>query len=66
VLRTVKLVQSRFCDVSPEFARKEGEGDRSLDWWRDAHENYFRRSGEFSPEMMLWCEDFEVTAIIAD
>ena len=66
VLRTVNLVQSRFCDVSPEFARKEGEGDRSLDWWRSAHENYFRRNGAFSPEMMLWCEDFEVAAIIAE
>lgn len=66
VLRTVKLVQSRFCDVSAEFARKEGEGDRSLDWWRDAHERYFRRNGNFAPEMLLWCEGFEVAALIAD
>jgi len=65
VLRTVKLVQSRFCDVTPEFAQKEGEGDRSLVWWRDAHERYFRRNGNFSPEMMLWCEEFEVAALVA-
>jgi uncharacterized protein YhfF len=66
VLRTVNLVQSRFCDVSAEFAQKEGEGDRSLPWWRDAHERYFRRNGNFSPEMMLWCEDFEVAALVID
>ena len=66
VLRTVKLVQSRFRDVTSEFAEKEGEGDLSLMWWRDAHERYFRRNGNFSPEMMLWCEEFEVVALVAD
>jgi len=66
VLRTLKLTQTRFCDVTAEFARKEGEGDLSLEWWRDAHERYFRRTGAFSPDMMLWCEAFEVVARIAD
>ena len=64
VLRTVKLFQSRFMDVSAEFARKEGEGDLSLDDWRAAHEDYFRRNGAFSPEMMLWCEEFALVARI--
>jgi uncharacterized protein YhfF len=66
VLRTLMLSQRRFCDVSAEFARKEGEGDLSLEWWRDAHERYFRRNTSFSPDMTLWCEEFELVASVAD
>lgn len=64
VLRTVALVQSRFCDVTAAFAHKEGEGDRSLPDWRDGHERYFRRNGSFSPTMLLWCEEFEIAALV--
>ena len=63
VLRTQALIQKRFCDVDDQFARKEGEGDLSLAWWREAHERYFRRNGHFDQEMMLWCEEFEVSRL---
>jgi uncharacterized protein YhfF len=32
-------------DVDKDFAWDEGGGDRSLEWWRSAHERYFRRQG---------------------
>ena len=44
----------------------EGEGDLSLDWWRDAHRRYFERNGGFNPDMMLWCEHFRVVAVFEE
>ena len=32
-----------FDQVDEAFARDEGEGDRTLAWWRDAHWRYFSR-----------------------
>lgn len=66
VLRTEVMVLRRFCDVSDEFARKEGEGDLTLGWWRKAHEGYFRRNGHFNAEMMLWCEEFSLVGRVVD
>ena len=64
VLRTIELVQRRFDEVDDAFAYDEGEGDRSLTFWREAHERYFRRLNVFEPKMMLWCERFEVEMVI--
>ncbi len=58
VLETVELTQRRFGDVDASFAHDEGEGDRSLAFWRAAHTGYFSRRGEFAPEMQLFCERF--------
>ena len=60
VLRTVELVQRRYGEVDAAFAFDEGEGDRSLDYWREAHRRYFSRLNLFSPDVMLWCERFEL------
>ncbi|MEV4480016.1 ASCH domain-containing protein [Micromonospora coxensis] len=35
----------RFADVSWDFARSEGEGDRSLAEWREGHAAYWARVG---------------------
>ena len=43
VLETIMFEQHPFSQVTEDFARKEGEGDLSLPWWRDAHEAYFAR-----------------------
>jgi uncharacterized protein YhfF len=64
VLTTRELVQRRFNDVDDDFAYDEGEGDRSLAYWREAHKRYFTRLGLFEPEMMLWCERFGVEYVI--
>ena len=37
VLETVELTRRPFGDVDPAFAFEEGEGDRSLEYWRQAH-----------------------------
>jgi uncharacterized protein YhfF len=62
VLETVELSRRRFNEVNASFAFDEGEGDRSLDYWREAHRRYFTRRGEFSPDMELWCERFRLVA----
>lgn len=65
VIRTTKVYTVPFDQVSAEQAYREGEGDRSLAYWRRVHEDFFRRelaeAGQtFSPEMPVVCEEFEV------
>ena len=64
VVETVDLRQQRFDEVDADFAAAEGEGDRSLAYWREAHRRYFNRNGGFAPDMMLWCERFELIAVL--
>lgn len=53
-----------FDEVTADHAHAEGEGDRSLAYWREVHERFFREyapSGqEFSPGMLVVLEQFEV------
>ena len=60
VLKTIELTRRRFDEVDAAFACDEGEGDRSLQYWREAHQRYFTRLGRYAPNMMLWCERFEL------
>ncbi|HEX6842916.1 MAG TPA: ASCH domain-containing protein [Stellaceae bacterium] len=62
ILETVELTKRRFSEVDAAFAADEGEGDRTLAYWREAHRRYFTRRGTFAPDMELWCERFRVTA----
>ena len=65
VLETVELTLRRFGEVDAAFAHDEGEGDRTLDAWRQAHRAYFGRRGQFAEDMLLWCERFRVVERIA-
>jgi len=60
VIRIISLRLTRFCDVTEAFARKEGEGDLSLEYWRKEHQRFFSAAGIFSEEMELAAEEFEV------
>src|SRR5215467_3666733 len=64
VLQTVELTQARFDEVDDRFAFDEGEGDRSLAYWRGAHQRYFTRLRLYQPDMMLWCERFRLVTTI--
>jgi uncharacterized protein YhfF len=64
VLETVSLERRAFHEVDEVFARKEGEGDLTLDHWRRSHQSYFQRNGGFDLSMLLWCEEFKVVARI--
>ena len=63
VIRTERVYTAPFRDVDAEHARREGEGDLSLDYWRRVHESFFAREladrGErFTPDMLVVCEEF--------
>jgi uncharacterized protein YhfF len=51
-----------FDEVDDEHAHLEGEGDRTLDHWRAAHERFFRRTSSrgFEPDMPVVLERFQV------
>ncbi len=65
MIETVELTERRFGDVDESFAFDEGEGDRSLAYWRAAHQEYFSRQGTFAPDMLLYCERFRLVERIA-
>ncbi len=65
ILETTEITLRRYNEVDEEFARSEGEGDLSLEYWREAHTNFFSRvlpkvGREFSEDMPLVCERFRV------
>jgi uncharacterized protein YhfF len=66
VLETVEITQRRFDQVDAAFAHDEGEDDRTLASWRDAHQRYFTRNGGFAPDMLLNCERFRLVEIIGE
>jgi uncharacterized protein YhfF len=65
VIESLEVTYRRFGEVDAAFASDEGEGDRSLAYWRDAHRRYFGRQGKFSEDMMLMCERFRLVEILA-
>ena len=61
VIRTTQIEVQRFDDVDEEFAWDEGEGDRSLKWWREAHASFFERIGTpVEPDTLLVLERFDL------
>ena len=65
VIESTEVTYRRYSEVDAAFAHDEGEGDRSLAYWRDAHRRYFGRQGKFSEDMMLMCERFRLVEIFA-
>jgi uncharacterized protein YhfF len=66
VIATTEVSYRRYNEVDAAFAYEEGEGDRSLAYWRAAHRAYFGRQGRFSEDMMLMCERFRLVEVFAD
>jgi len=65
IIETTEVEVKPFNAVNARFAFDEGEGDRSLAYWRDAHWRFFSRSlptiGRTPGETMpLVCERFRV------
>lgn len=67
VIKTVKVYIERFGNISEEHAYKEGEGDRSLEYWRKVHKDFFTKELDevgvkFSDDIELVCEEFKVVS----
>ena len=70
IIRTTKVYVETFERVTEEHAFKEGEGDRSLDYWRRIHREFFTdelgAAGlPFDEGSELVCEEFEVAYVPA-
>lgn len=60
IIRTIWVADTRFGDVDERFAADEGEGDRTLAWWRDAHRRYFENAGySIDEDSVMVLERFE-------
>ena len=66
VIESIEISYRRYNEVDAAFAHDEGEGDRSLAYWRNAHRTYFGRLGRFSDDMMLMCERFRLIEVFGD
>jgi uncharacterized protein YhfF len=65
VVQTTELRVLPYSAVDAEFAFDEGEGDQSLDYWREVHWDYFSKRclavGEQpSIDMLVNCERFRL------
>lgn len=65
LLKTIKVEIKKFSEVTEEYAFKEGEGDRTLQHWREVHLNFFeercRQKGlKFDEHTQIVCEEFKV------
>ncbi len=65
IIKNTKIEQMPFNQVPASFAYKEGEGDRSLEYWKKAHTQIYTRwlkefDMEFDENMIAVLEHFEV------
>ena len=64
IILTTKIELIKFNEITAKFAQKEGEGDKSLAYWRKAHKAYYKREmqghkEEFSKDMIIVCQYFD-------
>ena len=69
VLRTAAVREQSFGQIDAETAAAEGEGDLSLEDWREAHEAYFvdeagRLGLSFDERALISVERFEVVHVV--
>lgn len=65
IIETAEVEVRPYEEVDARFAYEEGEGDRSLKYWREAHWRFFSRTlpdigKEPVPDTPLVCERFRV------
>lgn len=65
VIQTVAVKTVPFKEISPEDAYQEGEGDRSLAYWRRVHQDFWERElvgypVTFSEDLLVVYEEFKV------
>ncbi len=68
IIQTTRVYIESFNKVSAQHAYKEGEGDRSLEYWREVHEEFFTEelksiNQDFDENMKLVCEEFELVYV---
>jgi uncharacterized protein YhfF len=65
IVETTEVSLTPFNEITAEFAKIEGEGDKSLEYWKKVHKAYFTREMEpygekFSEDMIIIGEKFKM------
>lgn len=65
IIENTRVYVIPFCEVGTEHAYKEGEGDRSLSYWKEVHEKFFTECMQeagltFDESMKVVCEEFRL------
>ncbi len=68
IIKTTKVYVTSFDQVTAEHAFKEGEGDRSLEYWREVHIDFLTRELasiglDFHDKVKVVCEEFELVRL---
>lgn len=64
IVRTTKVTLKPFFSIDDQYARTEGEGDKSLTYWKKTHWEYYTRElASFGrvprDSMIVVCQEFE-------
>lgn len=64
IIETIKIEKIPYNEITPAFARTEGEGDKSLRYWKKVHWDYYSRemkpyNEEPTNDMIIVCEYFK-------
>lgn len=68
VIEVTKVQETPYNQITAEFAQTEGEGDKSLSYWKKVHKAYYSREMEpfgekFDEDMIIVCEYFKTVYI---
>jgi uncharacterized protein YhfF len=63
IILTTKIELIKFSEITAKFAQIEGEGDKSLAYWKKVHKAYYKREMQgykerFSEDMIIVCQYF--------
>ncbi len=70
IIITTKVEIVKFRDITVQYCQCEGEGDKSLDYWKKVHWNYYKNEmkkfGEYPNEILAEkLDNFESVAFIS-
>ena len=63
IIKTSRIDTIAFQNITERYAQTEGEGDKSLSYWKKTHWDYYTRemkayNTQPTPEMMIVCQQF--------
>ena len=62
ITKTIDFKIMKFKDMTEDYARLEGEGDLSLDYWKKVHHDFFKKqNNDFNEDSLIVFEIFKVT-----
>lgn len=69
IVKTTDVIVLPFDKITEEYAQKEGEGDKTLKYWKEEHREFFTKSLaeinlSFDDRMEVVYEEFELVYLI--